>query len=145
MLPATDVFHQFWKVPCCSLNTDAALSSLASSYGDSITENLDVPALRPCCSLVSSGFRTAFWMNASGEFFSSEMLSEALLQRRFDLWLKAFKDVCFNFQKFYFVLLQTVLIFLRIASFLMSPVYLLILVFHQFKHRLWSPANCSIV
>lgn len=95
----------------------------------------------PCCTAVLLcrllGFPNRLPDEATGEFFSSEML-----KRRFDLWLKAFKDVCLNVQKFYFVLLPTVLTS-RIASFLVCPVYLLLVVFHQLQHTPWSPANCS--
>lgn len=51
----------------------------------------------------------------------------------------------FSFLEVLFIFFQVFLIFSSIVFILMSPVCLLTLVFNQFKHTRWSPANRSTV
>lgn len=133
VLPEADIFHQFWKVPCCCfLNIDCPLFSFASSsenYYRSLRlfySPRHVTLSSACLSGLHSGLMSP--MNFSPHRFSLRpCLSNALI-----CWWRVLKAFVLIFRSF-------ILFFSKNASpleysFLMSSVYLLILVFNQFKH-----------
>lgn len=134
VLPETGILHQFWKVPCCCfLNIDCPLFSFASSSED-YYRSLRL-CYSPCHVALSSAclsvLRSALMpqMNFSAHRFSLRpCLSNALICRL--RVLKTFVLISRSFILFFSMNLSL----LECSSFFISPVYLLILVFNQFKH-----------
>lgn len=125
VLSETAIFNQFWKVPCCCFsNIDCPLFSVVSSSEDSPRY---VALSSAGLSVLHSGLMPQ--MNFLAYHFSLRpCLSNALICR-----LRVLKTSVLISRTFILFFSKNPSL-LEHSSFLMSPVYLLILVFTQFKH-----------